>query len=278
MNTLTYNNVHMPVLGFGTWQMKGQECQQAIGEALHVGYRHIDTAQAYENEEDVGQALQSSSVPRSEIFLTTKVWMDQMEANRVKSSTEESLSRLQTDYVDLLLVHWPVEDVPFEETLRAFEDLQSKGKTRLIGVSNFTVDQMEQCREEIGADIAVNQVEYHPSISQKPVLEYIRDKKMILTAYSPLGRGEEIHEQVVKDMAASHDKTPGQIILRWLIQQEHVSAIPKAASKEHISQNLDIFDFELSPEEMQTIHDLARPDGRIVDPDWAPDWDTARAA
>lgn len=278
MLSIKNSDATIPALGFGTWKLKGDECTKCVKHAMSVGYRHIDTAQIYENEEGVGQALTETEVSREDIFLVTKIWMDKAREGDLQKSMEESLRKLQTDYVDLVLMHWPVEDVPFEETFKAFQDIQRQGKTKHIGVSNFTVSQMQQVREELGAKIITNQVEYHPSLSQDSVLQYLRAHDMFLTAYSPLGRGEDLENDVFKALGEKYNKTGAQIILRWLVQQQSVAAIPKSSNFDRIEQNYDIWDFELDSNEMQQIFSLARPDGRMIDPDWAPEWDNARKA
>ena len=278
MKHIEINNTKIPALGFGTWQLTGEECSKAVKEALNVGYRHIDTAQIYENEKGVGEGLQKSGVNRNEIFLTTKIWMSHARDKDLQKSMKMSLDKLDTDYVDLVLMHWPVEDVPFKETFRAFEDIKSKGMTRNIGVSNFTVSKMKEVKKNLGIDIICNQVEYHPSISQKPVLDFIWNHNMFLTAYSPLGRGEGLENQAINDIAEQHGKTPAQIILAWLMQQENVCAIPKSGNSDRIKENFDVFDIDLSQDEMSTIFDQAREDGRLIDPEWAPDWDNAKKA
>lgn len=266
----------MPVLGFGTWQLTGKDCTQAVIQALDVGYRHVDTAQVYGNEAEVGEGITQSSTDREKLFLTTKVWRDHFESqDTAMKSIEESLQKLKTDYVDLLLVHWPFPEYEIEQMLEPLMEAQEKGMTRRIGVSNFTVAQMDQAREYSTGKVCVNQVEYHPGLSQKPVLDYVQEHDMALTAYSPLGRGKNLDDKKLGEIAQAHDKSPAQISLRWAIQQNRVAAIPKASSKEHIESNFDIFDFELSDEEMKTISGLARDDGRLVSPDWAPEWDNA---
>lgn len=270
---LTFDNIRIPALGFGTWQLAGPVCVRATKQALDIGYRHIDTAQIYGNEAEIGQALKDSAINRSEIFLTTKIWKDNLAARTLRDSVEESLKKLQTDYVDLLLIHWPHQPVPLEEQLRALEAVQKSGKARLIGVSNFPVALMRKTIEKYGVTIANNQVEYHPYLSQKPVLDYVRQHQMFLTAYSPLARGRVKDDAVIKAIAERHGRDTGQITLRWLVQQGDVAAIPKASGEAHIRSNFDIFDFTLSPQEMAEISALARPDGRIVNPDDAPQWD-----
>lgn len=268
-------NKFVPALGFGTWKLSGQTCIDSIRYALDVGYRHIDTAQIYENEAEVGSALKESGIPRSDIFLTTKVWMSNVSEAAMLESVETSLRKLKTDYVDMLLIHWPVEDVPFSTQLKTLTAIQNAGQANLIGVSNFTVAQMREVVENIGVPIANNQVEYHPYLSQQPVLQYIRDHGMFLTAYSPLARGKVNESSALKEIGLKYNKNPGQIALRWLLQQDRVAAIPKAASRDHIRSNFNIFDFALTNEEVQGIASLARADGRMVNPEWAPLWDKA---
>lgn len=278
MKTLKSGQQNVPVLGFGTWQLRGAECTSAVEKALEIGYRHIDTAQIYENEAEVGAGIANSKVARSDIFLTTKVWMDRVSQSMMMKSVDESLSKLKTDYVDLLLIHWPVTNIPFKEQMEALKEVRAVGKTRMIGVSNFTVQQMQEVHDELKAPIATNQVEYHPFLNQQPVLDYIRRNDMFLTAYSPLARGAVADAAVIREIGMKYNKTPGQVTLRWLIQQDNVVAIPKAASEKHIRANIEIFDFALTIDEMNRISALAKSDGRLINPEWAPDWDTAKAA
>lgn len=272
---ITIQNKKIPALGYGTWQLQGKECLAGVEKALEIGYRHIDTAQIYENESEVGAAIQASGVKRSDIFLTTKVWMNALHDGALQKSVDASLKKLKTDHVDLLLIHWPNKDVPFTEQLKALQQVQKENKTTLIGISNFTVAQMKEIVESIGAPVVTNQVEYHPYLSQKPVLDYVRAHGMFLTAYCPLARGRVKDDAVLTRIAKKHGKTAGQVTLRWLLQQENVAAIPKAASEKHIRENFGIFDFTLDAGEMKEISGLARPDGRIVNPEISPEWDEA---
>lgn len=278
MITFRIQDVCVPALGFGTWRLRDQACIDSVTLALETGYRHIDTAQAYENEAEIGTALKKSQVPRHDIFLTTKIDRPNLAAQDMTASLQESLRKLQTDYVDLLLIHWPVESVPFSEQMKTLERVRAAGQARLIGVSNFTVAQLREVRENLGTMIACNQVEYHPYLSQKPVLDFIHDHDMFLTAYAPLARGKVAESATLSEIAARHHKTPGQVTLRWLIQQKNIAAIPKAASARHIQDNFNISDFSLSADEMMAIHGLARADGRMISPDWAPVWDKSHAA
>lgn len=265
----------IPVLGYGTWQLKDKECEAGVSNALEVGYRHIDTAQIYENEAQVGTAISGSGIDRKDIFLTTKIWMSNVGEKDLPRSLDESLKKLKTDYVDLLLIHWPVTEVSFAEQMKALRVVQEKGLTKLIGVSNFTVEQLKQVREEIGAPVVNNQVEYHPFLSQQRVLDYLRSHDMFLTAYSPVARGKVMENKDIQKLGEKYGKNAAQITLRWLIQQDCVAAIPKAARAEHAKSNFEIFDFELTSEEMQLLHNLSSPQGRMVNPDWAPQWDRA---
>jgi 2,5-diketo-D-gluconate reductase B len=264
----------IPALGFGTWQLTGDKCVEAVKKALEIGYRHIDTAQIYDNEAEVGKAIKESGIDRHAIFLTTKIWFTNFKKDDVRKSFEESLKKLQTDYVDLLLVHWPNPDVELKETLEAMQALKEEGKVKAIGVSNFPVALMKQAVEELKFEIACNQVEYHVLLNQKPVLEYTQAHDMILTAYSPLARGNLEDNAELGMIAGKHNKTVSQIALRWLIQQKNVVAIPKASSEEHIRKNFQIFDFELDQEDIDTINQL-NGSQRFINPDIAPEWDKA---
>ncbi|MBI2233842.1 MAG: aldo/keto reductase [Micavibrio aeruginosavorus] len=275
MEFINARGTPIPALGFGTYELTGTACRKAVTAALETGYRHIDTAQIYNNESDVGAGLAESGVKRGDIFLTTKVWMDRVNDGPLQKSVDESLKHLKTDYVDLLLLHWPVPEVPLAEQIKALREVHSAGKARLIGVSNYTVAMLRDVIEEFGAPIVTNQVEYHPFLSQKAILDFLRGNGMFLTAYSPLARGAVRDNSLLNEIGKRYGKTPGQVTLRWLIQQGSVAAIPKAGSPAHIKNNFEIFDFSLSPYEMEKIHALARPDGRLINPGWSPHWDRA---
>lgn len=260
----------VPALGLGTWRLDGQAAYDAVERALAVGYRHVDTAQAYENEEDVGRALRDADVDREEVFLTTKIWLANLAPKRVGPSVETSLRKLKTDYVDLVLIHWPSNEVPLEQTLDAMMQLREQAKARHIGVSNFTPSLLRRAADH--APIFSIQVEYHPFLAQDDLLEVARERDMLLTAYSPIARGEVLENETLQDIGRAHGKSPVQVTLRWLLQQDHVAAIPKAAGADHQRKNFDLFDFSLSDEEMERIFALARG-RRIVDPDFAPLWE-----
>ncbi|HNQ91856.1 MAG TPA: aldo/keto reductase [Alphaproteobacteria bacterium] len=273
MKSVEIKGRQVPVLGLGTWELKGSVCQDVVGKALELGYRHIDTAQIYDNESDVGTAIKSSGISRTDIFLTTKVWMDSVASSALPKSVEESLKKLKTDYVDLLLLHWPVSGIPLRDQISALETVQDWGLAKMIGVSNYPTALMRRIIEETEAEIVTDQVEYHPYLSQSAVLDFCRQHDMFLTAYSPLARGKVRTDMTLLEIAGKYGKSAGQVALRWLVQQESVVAIPKTENLLHLNTNLEIFDFELSPEEMAKISALAQPNGRIVAPDWSPKWD-----
>jgi 2,5-diketo-D-gluconate reductase B len=260
----------IPKIGFGTWRLTGSECSDGVADALAAGYRHVDTAAMYDNEEEVGSGLRASGVERSEVFLATKVWPDELEPERVRASLEGSLRRLGTEYVDLFLIHWPNPRLPLAATLAAMSELRDEGLTRELGVSNFTALQF---REAIDlAPVIVNQVEYHPFLSQEPVLEVCRERNVELTAYRPLAKGEVGDNPVIAEIAAARGATPAQVTLAWLLGQEPVSAVPKASSPERRRENLAALELELTPDERAEIDALPK-DQRRVETEWSPEWD-----
>jgi 2,5-diketo-D-gluconate reductase B len=242
---------------------------RAVARALQIGYRHIDTAQAYDNEAEIGQALRSSGVTRSGVFLASKVWTDDLAPEAVKRSAERSLAKLDTDYLDLLLIHWPSEIVPVEKTLDALCELQEDGKVRHVGVSNFTPSLMERALEH--SPIFCNQIEYHPLLSQERHLNLAREHDYMITAYAPLARGKVLHDETLQEIGRKHGKSAAQVALRWLLQKEVVAVIPTATSRAHLVDNFDIFDFELDDDDEWRFVKCAR-DVRLVDPEFAPAW------
>ena len=271
MDFVNVQGEHVPVIGLGTWQLQGQECRTAVEQALDIGYRHIDTAQMYGNEEEIGTVLRSTPIDRGELWVTTKLANDNHARDDVIASTEESLRKLGTDFVDLLLIHWPVRFESIGETLEAMLRLRDDGKIRHLGVSNFPPSLFDKSAEQ--APLFCNQVEYHPFLSQHKVIEAARRHDAMVTAYSPLARGDVFSdESVLDEIAEAKGKTAAQVALRWLIDQDNVSAIPKSTSREHIQANIDIFDFALSEDERARIDGLERGE-RIIDPPFAPDWE-----
>lgn len=267
MQTITIQGVEVPALGFGTWQLSGTDCERAVASALEIGYRHIDTAQMYGNEEQVGKGLADGGIDRSEYFLTTKLDNENHAPDDVTRSTEDSLRKLGTEYVDLLLIHWPVSDTPAEQTLDAMREMVDAGRVRHVGVSNFTPEQVEQANAH--TPIFANQVEYHPFLGQDDLRALAVKLDYMLTAYSPLARGEVFDDDTLEDIAGDHDADAAQIALRWLLAQAHVSAIPKSTSQEHIASNFAAQDIELSDDELRRISALERGQ-RLIDPPFSP--------
>ena len=256
MEHQTIKGEKVPSLGLGTYRLTGRTCVRAVESALWMGYRHIDTAQMYANEAEVGRGIQASGVDREAVFITTKIWPSDFERDRVLRTTRESLRKLGTDRVDLLLMHWPPNGTPLGETLGAMRGLQNEGAVRRIGVSNFSTSLVREAAEH--AEIFCNQVEYSPLRDQTAILDQAREMDYLVTAYQPLSRGGVERDATIREIGEAHGKTAAQVSLRWLVQQENVSAIPKATGDDHLRANLDVFDFELSAEEMERISSLAR--------------------
>jgi len=263
--------VEVPEIGLGTYRLYGRECKNTVLNALEVGYRHIDSAQMYKNEKEVGDAIHSSGVAREDIFLTTKIWHTNLEYDDVIQSVEESLKALRTPYVDSLLIHWPNDRVSLQQTFEAMLLLSDHGKAKQIGISNFPLHLTREVVEELRIPIFTNQVEFHPFLDQIDLLDYTYDNDFLITAYSPLAQGKVFEDETLKEIAGEYGKSPGQVALRWLIEQENVIAIPKASSTEHLKENLDIYDFELSDEHFERIDEIEKRD-RLVNPTFAPDW------
>jgi 2,5-diketo-D-gluconate reductase B len=270
MITVKSHGVRVPALGFGTFRMKGEECTQAVENALEIGFRHLDTAEIYENEAAVGQAIAASSVARRDLFITTKAWMEDMSPTGLRKSLDGSLKGLRTDYVDLWLIHWPNPKFKVEDTLATMQREVDAGRVRSLGVSNFPVALFERAAK--AAPILCNQVEYHPYLAQDKVIAAARKHDAFVMAFAPLGIGKVHDDPVLKPIGAKHGKTAAQVALRWFLQQPGVGAIPKASGREHCALNFDIFDFSLTEQEMKTIHGLARGE-RMIQPDFGPQWD-----
>lgn len=274
--TVKANGADIPALGFGTFRMPGNEVLDIVPQALRLGFRHVDTAQIYGNEAEVGTAIQDSGVSRSDIFLTTKVWVDKYARGSFRASVEESLQKLKTDYVDLLLLHWPGSPVPLAEQVEGLNAVRDAGLVRHIGVSNFNTSQMDEAARLSKAPLVTNQVEYHPYLDQTKVLTDARRLGMSVTAYYAMANGKVPQDPLLQDIASRHRKTAAQVVLRWLIQQPDVVTLSKTSTASRLQENFDIFDFQLTEDEMKAIHGLARPDGRIVNPEGlAPVWDEA---
>ena len=254
---LEVQGVPVPALGFGTWRLSGREAVEGTRHAVEIGYRQIDTAQMYENEAEVGRGIAESGVDRAEVFVTTKLFGDTLAADRVGPAVDASLRRLGTEYVDLLLIHWPNEAVPLNETLDAMRAVQEAGKVRHLGVSNFDRSLLEAALER--APILADQVPYQPGRDQRELLRLAQERDVMITAYSPL-RGDGMASPVLADIAAAHGKTVQQVVLRWLLQQPKVSPIPRSSNPRHREANFDVFDFALSSEEMDRISALGLND------------------
>jgi 2,5-diketo-D-gluconate reductase B len=272
MQHVIVKGVRVPALGLGTWQLSGSQCYDAVRTALDLGYRHIDTADMYGNEAEVGRAIRDSKIAREEIFLTTKVPPGKFRARDAKRSAEGSLSRLGLPFVDLLLIHWPSREAPLAETLGAFAELREAGKTRFIGVANFNVALIEEAIG-LGADLLCDQVEYHPYLAQNAVLAAVRRHGMMLTAYAPVAKGRAAGDSTLAGIGRKYGKSAVQVTLRWLLDQPSVAAIPKAASRAHLQENLAIFDFTLTAEDRARLDRLARRERLLDVPGWAPVWD-----
>lgn len=270
---LTAHGCTMPAIGFGTSQLG--DCGDLVATALKLGYRHLDTAWKYGSEKGVGAGIRASGVPRSEIFLCTKVSHEYLRAADFAKSVDESLRNLQVDYVDLLHVHWPSTDgIPLAETMGALAKAKREGKARHVGVANFNIALIEEAMQECPEPLVALQGEYHPYLDATKILDYCRRKGLIFTAYCPLARGRLFNDPVLNEIARSRGKTVAQIVLRWIVQQGGICPIPRSSNPERIAQNLDVFSFELSAEEMRRIFALKRPDGRIANPAGrAPAWD-----
>ena len=275
-NIRTAGQANIPVLGLGTWQSTGQDCVDVVSQALKMGYEHIDTAQAYGNEKEVGQGIKQSGVSRDKFFLTTKIFPDDMkfEPEKLIAAAKRSLADLDTDYVDLLLLHWPDDRVPLSETIPALCELQKQGLTRHIGVSNFNIANIIEAEKYADVPIVVNQVEFHPFIKQKTLQTFLNNHHILLEAYSPLARGDVFDNEIIKEIADKHNVTPAQISLAWILADKHRIAIPKTSNPDHLQGNLDAMKVQLSTDELEQIGKLASSDGRKIEhPDYSPEWD-----
>ena len=269
------DNVLIPKIGFGTWKLDDFEiAKELVLSALEAGYRHIDTAMGYGNEEAVGEAVKESGIPRHEIFMTTKLGNDIRGRKQTLQAFEESLQRLQTDYVDLFLIHWPAPKQYRDhykelnnETYAAMEELYSLGKIRALGVSNFLIHHLEELNVRI--PVSVNQIEFHPYYADWETIEYCKKHQITIEAYSPLGRGEVLNDPVIIEIAHHYHKTPAQICIRYAIEN-HLIPLPKSQTKTRIKENLEVFDFQISGEDMKKLNNLNKENGKIGShPDYA---------
>jgi 2,5-diketo-D-gluconate reductase B len=270
--TLSAHGAEIPAIGFGTSSLG--DCGEIVATALKVGYRHIDTAWKYGTERGVGEGMRVSGVPRSEIFLTTKVSHEFLRADDFARSVDESLKTLGVDFVDLLLVHWPNPEIPLSEPIPALARAKRQGLTRHIGVANFNIAMLDEAIRLCPEPLVNLQAEYHAHLDQTKLIEACRRRGLIFTAYCPLGRGRLLRDPVLANIAARKGRPLAQIALRWLVQQGNIIPIPRSSNPARMAENLGVFDFALSEEEMKRIATLKRPDGRIADPAGrAPAWD-----
>ncbi|MCX4145958.1 aldo/keto reductase [Paraburkholderia madseniana] len=279
MQNVHAGNAAIPAIGFGTYGMTGDDIYRMIPEALRAGFRHIDTGQIYRNEAEIGDCVAASGIPRSEMFLTTKVWVSNYSARHFDASVNESLRKLKTDYIDLLLLHWPGgSDVPLAEQIGELNEVVRAGKVRHIGVSNFNRAQMTEAIRLSAAPLVTNQFEYHPYLNQSLLIESTREAGLAVTGYCGMAVGRVFSDPTLKEIAARHDKTIAQIVLRWLVQQRGVVALSRTTRIDRLAQNLAVFDFELDNADMAAIQALATTNSRIVDPPGlAPRWDSTAA-
>jgi diketogulonate reductase-like aldo/keto reductase len=253
MEYVEAGGARIPAIGLGTWQNTGTQCAETVETALELGYRHVDTAQVYDNERRVGDGLAASAVDREEVFLTTKLWRSNLRATDVRASVRDSLDRLGVERVDLLLIHWPHPRIPIEETIGAMDGLVDDGLVVHIGVSNFTASQVGAAADAADNPIVTDQLLYHPYVDQSARLALLRDRDVSVTAYSPLARGGVLEDEVLAEIGDRYDKGPAQVSLRWLIQHDGVLAVPKATTRSHLAANRSVFDFELTDAEMTRV-------------------------
>ena len=258
MEIINLNGIEIPTIGYGTWTLSGESASNLVASALESGYRHIDTAAMYKNEEHVGEGIRNSGINRSEIFLTTKVWSTEISEGALQKSVKVSLQKLQVDVVDLVLIHWPSKTIPLAETMSALSEVQKSGLAKNVGVSNFSVSLLQEAINLADVPIFCNQVEYHPYLDQGEILKYCTDNDVVFVSYCPLYRGGRLFEEkIIKSLSLKYEKTPAQIVLRWHIQHEGVSAIPRSQNPSRIKENLNIFDFKLDQIEMDKISELS---------------------
>ena len=265
------NGFAIPLVGLGTWMLRGRECARLVQQAIRLGYRHIDTAQMYDNEREVAEGVRASG-KRSDVIVTTKVQPTLLAPHDLERSVKESLSKLRLDHIDLLLIHWPNPRVPLVETLGAMAKMKQAGYARALGVSNFTIALLDEANKVSPEPLVCNQIECHPYLDQHQVIDACNRHGLAVIAYSPIARGGAKGDEVLERIGKAHKKSAAQVSLRFLVQQG-IAVIPRTSRIERLEENISIFDFALSDEEMAEIHGLARRGGRIVDWTWSPKWD-----
>jgi 2,5-diketo-D-gluconate reductase B len=264
----------IPALGLGTWDLRGRVCTRVVEQALRLGYRHVDTAEMYDNEREIGEGLRASGVKRNDVFVTTKIWPTHFAPRDFERAARDCLVRLRLSEVDLLLLHWPNPQIPLAETLGALCKVKREGLARHVGVSNFTVALIEQAANASSEPLVCDQVECHPFLDQSKVIAACRAHGMTVVAYSPIARGNARNDKVLSRIGAAHEKTAAQVCLRFLVQQDIV-VIPRTSKVERLSENAAIFDFALSATEMAEISKLTHPGGRLINFAYSgrPHWD-----
>jgi 2,5-diketo-D-gluconate reductase B len=266
------HGARIPMIGFGTMTLKEDLCVEMVEAALHLGFRHLDTAQMYGNEREVGSGLRGSGLKREDVFLTTKVWFNRLAAGDFERSVGESLGRLDLPWVDLLMIHWPNAQIPLSESIASLCKVKKAGLTRHIGVANFNIAMIEEAVRLASEPIAVLQIEAHPYLDQSKVIAAARRHDMAVVGYCPLARGKVPGDETLQRIGRAHGKSPAQVALRFL-EQEKIIPIPRTSKRERLAENLGSLDFTLNDSEMSEIDKLKRPDSRIVSPPQAPKWD-----
>ena len=272
MQAVEANGARIPVIGLGTWELRGRVCARVVEQALRLGYRHIDTAEMYDNEREVGEGLRASGIRRQDVFITTKIWPSHLAPRELERATKESLARLRLTEVDLLLIHWPSQKIPLSETIPALCRMKTLGFTRHIGVSNFTTALLDEAVRLSTEPLVTNQIEWHPFLDQSRVRAACAKSGIAVTAYSPIAKGRAAGDKELKLIGLHHRKTAAQVCLRYLIQEGAI-VIPRTSKVERLSENLDVLDFALDEAEMDEVRKLANPDGRMVTMGSAPQWD-----
>ena len=272
MEYLQPQGINLPRLGLGTYRMQGDVCRAAVESALGLGYRHIDTAEMYGNEDAIGAAIASAKVARGDLHVTTKVWNENLAPDAIRRSFDASLKKLKLDHVDLYLVHWPARKMNLPAMFESLLRLKEEGRTRAIGVANFNIALLKTVVEEIKAPIACNQIEYHVMLDQTPMRKYMAAKAIPLVAYCPLAQGRAASDETLVAIGRKHGASAAQVALKWLLDQDGVGAIPKASRAESQKANLDALNVGLDEEDMKAIAGLPK-DKRFVNPGFAPAWD-----
>ena len=270
MNVIEANGARIPAIGLGTMTLKGAVCVEAVKTALQIGYRHIDTAQNYGNEREVGEGIRASGVKRDDVFLTTKIYWNRL--NEFERAFDDSLKSLGFPSVDLLLIHWASPQIPVAQSVATLCTFKRKGLARHVGVANFTTAMLDEAVKVASEPLVTNQIEVHPFLDQTKVIAACRKHGLSVTAYCPLARGKIPNDDTLERIGKAHGKSPSQVALRYLVQQG-IIPIPRTANPDHLAANLAVFDFNLSPEEMSEIGKLKRSDARVVNPPHAPTWD-----